>query len=121
VSIERYNCTSRRIRERIYALDERRPANIRPQLWADSVGWAGIAQGNICFSEEHTTYEAMCRLEEQLDEKLKGKIDLGTLEWIWDRLAETGPHGQSYVSTFRKAWKELIQAEADREEQPQGK
>ena len=49
----------------------------------------------------------MCQFEEQLDEKLKGDVDLSTIEWIGDRLAETSPHGQQYMKNWREQWKAL--------------
>ena len=44
----------------------------------------------------------MCRFEKQLDDKLKGDVDLTTFVWIADRLAETGPPGKEYISRWRK-------------------
>lgn len=49
----------------------------------------------------------MCHFDEQLDEKLKGNVDLGTIEWIGERLAETGPHGQQYMAKWRKQWQDM--------------
>ncbi len=103
----RYGQRSQRIWEKLYALKQRRPPNVTPRLWEESVGWAVTAHSNICFSEGHASYEAMCRFEEQLDEKLKGEVDLATIQWIGDRLAETGPHGQRYMGEWRKQWKTL--------------
>ena len=100
----RYNHCSLRIRQKIEALNDRRPAAVNPKLWEESVGWLVTAHCNICFSEESTSYEAMCQFEEQLDEKLKGDVDLGTIEWIGDRLAETGPNGQRYMKNWKIQW-----------------
>ena len=107
VPLVRYSKHSRSINEEIKALRDRRPATVSPQLWEECVAWASIAHCNICFSEEHASYQAMCRFEEQLDEKLKGNVDLDTIEWIGDRLAETGPHGQRYMTNWREQWKAL--------------
>ena len=76
---------SHRINEKICSLQERRPANVTAEAWSDCVAWASIAHCNICFSEEHTSYEAMCRFEEQLDDQLRGEVDLNTFAWIGDR------------------------------------
>jgi hypothetical protein len=107
VPMYKYGQRSQRIWHRLYALKGRRPPSVSPRLWEESVGWAITAHCNVCFSEGHASYEAMCRFEEQLDEKLEGEIDLGTIEWIGDRLSETGPHGQRYMANWRLQWREL--------------
>ena len=43
----------------------------------------------------------MVRLRDDLDRKLKGKVDLDTLVWIWERLGQTGPGGKDYAERFR--------------------
>jgi hypothetical protein len=120
ISMARYNHCSLRIRQKIEALDGRRPAAVKPKLWEESVGWLATAHCNICFSEEHASYEAMCRFEKQLDEKLKVDVDLGTIEWIGDRLAETGTHGQRYMTDWKIQWNAL-QEGGEREKQQHSK
>src|SRR5690606_17197993 len=68
----RYNQRSYRINQKIWALEARRPPEISEKMWSECIAWASIAHGNICFSEGHTSYQAMCKFEKQLDEKLKG-------------------------------------------------
>lgn len=106
----RYNRRSYRINEKIISLQQRRPENVSEQAWADCVAWASIAHCNICFSEGHTSYQAMCRFEDQLDEKLQGEVDLDTIEWIGERLAETGPHGRQYMNKWWETWKSMHEA-----------
>ena len=106
---DRYYRRSRAINMKICSLEKRRPAHVSAEIWSECVAWASIAHGNICFSKEHTDYEAMCRFERQLDDKLKEDVDLTTLEWIGDRLAETGPHGQQYMDKWREQWKSILQ------------
>ena len=105
----RYNQRSRRINQKIADLRAQQPPDVRADLWNECIAWASIAHCNICFSEGHTTYEAMVRYEEDLEEKLEGDVDLTTIEWIGERLAETGPHGQQYMEKWRKQWQSMIQ------------
>jgi hypothetical protein len=77
------------------------PQAVSPVAWECASGWTITAYGNICFSPEHVSYAELCRFRDDLDRKLAGKIDPSTLIWIWDRLAETGPHGQRYVRRFK--------------------
>jgi len=57
----------------------------------------------------------MLRFEQDLDEKLKGRVDLKTLKWIGERAAQTGPNGERYMVyvKWREQWKDTLQA-ADR-------
>jgi hypothetical protein len=47
----------------------------------------------------------MRKFGQQLEEKLRGDIDATILEWIWDRLAETGPYGKYYTDRFREQFR----------------
>jgi hypothetical protein len=116
IPMKQYSQRSFRIHEKIMALRDRRPASVSPQVWEECVGWIVTAQGNICFSEEDASYRAMARFEEQLDEKLKGDVDLGTIEWIGDRLAETGPRGQQYIANWRDQWRAHYRSRKPEEE-----
>lgn len=105
----RYNQRSRRINQKIIALETQRPPDVTADLWDECNTWASIAHGKICFSEYHASYEAMSRFEQQLDEKLAENVDLSTIVWIGERLAETGPHGQQYMKKWREQWKNMLQ------------
>jgi hypothetical protein len=102
----RYNQRSRRINQKIWELETRRPHDISEKMWTECVAWASIAHANICFSERHASYQAMCDFEKQLDEKLKEDVNLSTIKWIGERLAETGPRGQKYMTTTTQWWKQ---------------
>jgi hypothetical protein len=104
-TLHRYGSRSRAIREAINSLRHRRPVNISERAWEEGVGWTITAHVNVCLSPGHTSYEAMDRYGRDLDEKLNGAVDADTLDWIWDRLAETGPHGKSYTTRFRSDMK----------------
>ena len=34
--------------------------------------------------------------------------DLQSIDWMWERLAETGPHGQRYVEKFEPEYRSLV-------------
>ncbi|HVV99144.1 MAG TPA: hypothetical protein VHB77_02320 [Planctomycetaceae bacterium] len=105
----RYGHRSQRINDKIAALEDRKPHDVSEKMWEECVAWASIAHCNICFSEGHASYEAMCRFEQQLDAKLEEDVNLATIEWIGDRLAETGPHGRTYMTKLPIQWKQTLQ------------
>jgi hypothetical protein len=86
--------------DRIGSLKPSNPQSVNPSLWDCAAGWTVTAYWNICFSDEHVSREEMYRLRDDLDRKLGGEITPDTLKWIWRRLAQTGPHGKSYVTRF---------------------
>ena len=104
IPVMRYNRQSSRINHKIFALVARKPDGINTRMWEECVAWASIAHGNICFSEQHASYQAVQKFEKQLDEKPKAEVDLSTIEWIGKRLEETGPNGHRYMNTSIKWW-----------------
>lgn len=77
-------------------------------VWDCAHTWTITAYCNVCFSPEHVSTVEMYRLREDLNRKLEGSVDLDTLRWIWDRLAQTGPHGKRYVERFRSQFEECF-------------
>jgi hypothetical protein len=65
------------------------PSTVDPAVWDHALGATITAYGNVCFSTEHVSIPEMYRLRDDLDAKLKGKVDLDTLVWIWERLGGT--------------------------------
>ena len=77
------------------------PASVTPAVWDCVRGATITAYDNVCVGPEHVSITEMIRLREDLDRKLKGKVDLDTLVWIWERLGQTGPTGKDYATRFR--------------------
>jgi hypothetical protein len=72
--------------------------NVNPTVWDCAHSITITAYVNICFGPGHVSTAEMYRLRDDLDRKFRDEIDLDTLVWIWERLAETGPHGRDYVA-----------------------
>ena len=70
--------------------------------------WAGIAYANVCFSEGHVTLDALKSFVKDVEAKFKGPVDLSTVDWLWERLAATGPHGKQYRERFEPAYLEEV-------------
>ena len=98
-----------RIAKVIKSLNDRRPATVGKRVWDNGVGWTVTAHYNVCFSPGHTDLAAMVHFGETLDDRLQRDVDLSIFEWIWDRLAETGPHGKKYTDGFRPSLREDLQ------------
>lgn len=104
----RYNGERERIRQLVVSLRDRRPEVVSSEAWEAGIGWTMTAHLNVCFSPRLVSREALFQLGRQLDERLASGIDAGTIEWVWDRLAETGPHGKQYIDRFRPVMQEAM-------------
>jgi hypothetical protein len=105
-----YHDECNRIGKVIKSLKGHRPATVSKKVWNNGIGFTVTAHYNVCFSPGHTDLAAMVRFGEKLDEKLQERVDLSIFEWIWDRLAETGPHGKRYTDQFRSSLREDLKA-----------
>lgn len=94
--------------ELIGALDERCPETVPKKTWDDATGWAITAYHNVCFSETHVTFDELVRFNHDARMKLAGNVDLHSIDWVWKRLAETGPHGQRYFDKFEPEYMSLV-------------
>ena len=94
--------------ELIQSLMERRPETVPSQTWNDATAWASIAYHNVCFSEEHVTFDELVRFNHDARIELAGNVDLQSIDWIWARLAKTGPHGQRYVGNWEPEYRSLV-------------
>jgi hypothetical protein len=94
------------------ALDElqrdRRPVKVDVEVWKIATSWTITAYENICFSEKHTSIDELRRFRVDVEKRLAGGVDLATTDWIWQRLAETGPHGQLYRRKFEPLYREDV-------------
>jgi hypothetical protein len=91
----------KRLDDKIRYLKPSDPSGVDPAVWDNALGATITAYGNVCFSTGHVSIPEMYRLQDDLDAKLKGKVDLDTLIWIWERLGETGPAGKDYAREKR--------------------
>jgi hypothetical protein len=89
----------------IKSLAGRWPAGVSESACNNGLARTVTAHCNVRFSLSHTSREAMHSYGQQVEKRLQGEVDAGIFEWIWDRLAETGPHGKRYTDRFRQAFR----------------
>ncbi len=90
----------REIDYRILRLAEKRPENVSPDRWAFCIHWTWQLHGN------YGAYETFDRAErsrflEEFDRRLNGRVDLGTIDWIWDQYVEHSTGGRRYSRNYR--------------------
>jgi len=78
--------------------ENRPPPGINAHCWEQAWILAYNGFGNVCFSPSHVSLREMRRLKADLEAKMHQPATLASLRWLWDRLAETGPHGKEYIT-----------------------
>jgi hypothetical protein len=100
-------------RDRIQALlkeiQSPSPPEVSPEQWQHAWEVVYNGFGNVCFTERQVSTEEMRRLRMDLEALLRGgPVDLKTLEKVWMRLGQTGPHGAEYTSGKRPLLDEAL-------------
>ena len=95
-------------KELLQTLRNRRPAHTSVDTWDCAIGWTRVAYGNVFAFHEYVSYEDMLRFNTDLSRKLDEKVNLKTIDWFWERLAETGKNGKGYVSNFEPQYRRMI-------------
>ncbi len=108
-SFHRYFNEHDSIRDQLVQMRQnRRPENIDAVVWEVATTWTITAHGNVCFSPQEVTLSELKRLRADVEKRLAGHVDLTTTDWIWQRLGETGPHGQKYRQRFEPEYREDV-------------
>lgn len=85
----------------IESLRERTPADVPQDQWVRAVDWTA----NLIYQDfSHPIadeVESMRQISTQLDEKVRGTVDLGTLRWFWDECEKANGGPDSYAIKFR--------------------
>jgi hypothetical protein len=83
------------IRHIIESLATRRPPNVTVGQWEAALFWTENLHVSSMLSHEARLSE-LRKLRDDMREKVAGEVDMDTILWIWDRYAQTTPHGKSY-------------------------
>jgi hypothetical protein len=84
-----------KIEAHIDSLALRRPPELTRQQWESAVAWTSNLHGNSLLRFQTDT-PALRQFEQRLSEKLKGKVNLETIDWIWAEYARACPGGANY-------------------------
>ncbi len=107
-----YAKEQRRAADVVESLVDRRPSGTSSTEWDVASEWAVTAYHNVCFSADHVRLDELRRFRVDVEAKCspQAEIRITTIDWIWQRLAETGPHGKQYVGRFRPQYLEHLAA-----------
>ena len=104
----------RDVEYRIVCLAERRPDDVDPKQWAACLHWTWNLHGNygdISYFDARARYPFLA----EFDRRLVGKVDLSTVDWIWDQYVLHTRGGRRYSNNYRPTTAErLKEASLDR-------
>jgi hypothetical protein len=89
------------VRASLASLRLRRSPDVSQKQWQYVVGWTLNAHANCCAIREAVDLDAREEFSKQLDQKLAGTVDMGTIDWIWDELEKISRLGSHYSERFR--------------------
>jgi hypothetical protein len=99
---------------RILCLAERCPGDLDRKQWAACIHWTWNLHANygaLPYWDKAARYPFLSGV----DQKLRGKVDLGTIDWIWDQYSQHTSGGKWYSENFRPTTPErLKEASLDR-------
>jgi hypothetical protein len=90
----------RNIEDHITMLADKRPEGVSPSQWAYTIHMTWNLHGNYGgFS--YFDHNERARFLMEFDRRLKGRVDLGTIDWIWDEYVKHSTGGRHYSSNYR--------------------
>ncbi len=96
-----HNALAQRVKDKITSLKTRRPADVPTAQWDQAVNWTTNLIAQVYFAPVESDPDSLGRLAKSLDQKLTGKVDLGTLQWVWDECEKAPRSGAEYAIRFR--------------------
>ena len=98
----------RATRAEFESLAKKRPPTVTRKQWQSVVAWTLLAHGN-CISGAHNIPQAeRDRFLTGLRERLRGPVELATIDWIWDELVRLTSTGQRYSDRWRPTTPERL-------------
>ena len=107
----RFRETNSRIQASVRELAKHRPEGVSKRQWSSVVGWTSTAVYSVFFMPSSINDDQRYfDFADELDRRLQGKVEMSTIDWIWDNFEEIGKHGRSYSEQYRPTTPERLRA-----------
>ncbi len=90
----------RKIEDHIVMLADKRPEGVSTSQWAYCLSWTWQLHSN-CGGYSYFDHSERAGLLAEFDRRLRGMVDLGTIDWIWDEYVEHSTCGRVYSRNHR--------------------
>jgi hypothetical protein len=105
----RHLAFSQAVRAEFEALAKKRPPNVTRKQWENVVAWTLNAKANCIDFAHRIPQGERDRFLAELRERVRGPVDLATIDWIWDEIIRLTPGGQRYSDNWRPTSPERLQ------------
>jgi hypothetical protein len=104
-----YQSELSQLRQTLEPWRQNTPPAVNAHAWGEAAGFVTqTAVGNICFTPDYVSHDEVRRLRQDVEAKMaEGPASVETLDWLWRRLAQTGPSGVKYTTQFQPMWDEM--------------
>lgn len=85
----------------LYALADKRPADVPPGQWEFMVGWTINLHTNWGAHHTYVDRDQMWPFLAELEQRLQGPVSVATIDWIWDEYARFTKGGRGYGEGYR--------------------
>jgi hypothetical protein len=83
------------------------PQGVDPHVWREVTIVVENGLGNVCFTPDTVSLAELRRLRADVELRAgREKVSLALLDWLWQRLRGTGPHGAEYIDRMQPLWDE---------------
>ena len=90
------------------SLAKKRPPRVTRKQWHHIVAWTLNAHGNCITFARNIPQAERDRFLAELRERLRGPVELATIDWIWDELVRLTSYGQTYSDQWRPTTPERL-------------
>ena len=74
-----------RVTGTIRSFHSRRPSDVPEEQWQQAVDWTENVIHQDFYAPNSRELPGLVKLSQELEQRAKGEVDLGTLRWIWDQ------------------------------------
>lgn len=99
------------VRQLLQQMRTRRPDEVPEKQWNQAVEWAEIVTSNVACVDYFFPLEDLKPFRVELEQKMKGPVDLNTIDWIWTDLKSGNSSGAKYAATWEAKYRFEVHGE----------
>ncbi|MHB8974959.1 MAG: leucine-rich repeat domain-containing protein [Pirellulaceae bacterium] len=89
------------VKDKIESLAVRCPTGVPPAQWQNAVDWTSNLISQVYFGPVENDPDSLRELNDGLADRIKGTIDLTTLQWVWEQCEKAPRDGAVYAIRLR--------------------
>lgn len=99
--VQEFYRVHRQVTDKIQSLAIRCPTGVPPAQWQYAVDWTSNLISQVYFEPVENDPDSLRDLNDALADRIKGAVDLTTLQWVWEQCEKSPRDGAVYAIRFR--------------------